>query len=215
VPELVSPSNRRDRRRERTRAALIEAGRKVFAERGVEGATIQLITDTADVAKGSFYNHFASHDEILRAVVSDTLDRLGHRLDRSLADGRPDPARVVAQSLHATLRACVEDPVLGAFLLRGAEAVDLAVAVLGERGRRDLVAGVDSGRFRVADLELTTTMIAGAAAAVIRKRLHAELPFSAEIRFVAEVLRMLGLAADEARSIAAEPSGAAALERPS
>jgi len=204
VSDLKSLPNRRDRRRERTRSALIEAGRRVFADRGVEGATIQQITDTADVAKGSFYNHFASHDEILRAVVADTLGQLGQHLDRALAaDGR-DPAIVVAQSLRATLRACLGDPVLGAFLLRGAEAVDLAVAVLGERGRRDLATGVASGRFQVADVELTATMIAGAAVAVLRKRLRAELPPSADARFVAAVLRLLGLSDDEAQAIASE-----------
>lgn len=202
---MVDPSaapSRHDRRRERTRRALIDAARVVFAERGTEAATIQEIADTADVAKGSFYNHFDSRADVLHAVVEATLDELGAELDCALAGTNEDPARVLAHSLYATVRACVDDPVVGGFVLRTSTVVDVAEAALGERGRRDILAGIRSGRFRAADLELTLTAVAGAAEAVIRRRLRGELAEHAEVGLVALVLRLLGVPEHEARAMA-------------
>ena len=186
----------------RTRNALIDAARVVVAERGAHGATIQEITDAADVAKGSFYNHFASREDVLRAVAAKTLDELGSALDESLDRSTADPASVIARSLYVTLRSCVEDPVLGGFVLRTVNVVDIAEAALGHRGRRDLIAGMKSGRFHSVDVEVLVSVIAGAAASVIRKRLRDELSAEAEVEFVAFVLVALGLPREEARSIA-------------
>lgn len=196
--------SRSDRRRRRTRAALVEAARRVFAAGGVEAATIQQITDAADVAKGSFYNHFDSKADVLRAVVTATLEELGAALDRSADASQRDPARVLAASLRHTLRVCVEDRVLGWFVLRSAGLAEAAQTALGARGRRDLERGRAAGRFRFDDLELTATAIAGAAEAALRGRLRGELSEAAELRFVEMVLRLLDVPADEARSISAE-----------
>ena len=194
---------RSDRRRARTRAALIEAARLVFAEHGVEGATIQQITDTADVAKGSFYNHFESREEIQRAVAAEALEALGAALDREVEQKEPDPARVIAASLACTLRTCIEDPALGGFLLRDGDLLELGGAI-GRRGRRDLLRGRRSGRFHIEDVDTLMTALGGAGQALLRKRLRGELPAASERRFVALALRMLGVAPDEADVISRE-----------
>jgi AcrR family transcriptional regulator len=214
MAETAPSPSRHDRRRERTRVALIDAARAVFAERGTEAATIQEITDTADVAKGSFYNHFDSRADVLRAVVEATLDRLGAALDCSLAGSQEDPARVLAHSLYASIRACVDDPVVGGFVLRTERVIDVAEAALGERGRRDILVGIRSGRFRAADLELTVAAIAGAAEAVIEKRLRGELTERAEIGLVALVLGLLGVPEEQARTLADDAARAHGAERP-
>lgn len=213
MAEAAPSPSRHDRRRERTRAALIDAARVVFAERGTEAATIQEIADTADVAKGSFYNHFDSRADVLRAVVEATLERLGAALDGSVAGGEDDPARVLAHSLYASLRACVEDPVVGGFVLRTAGMVEVADAALGERGRRDLLNGIRSRRFRSTDPELTLTAITGSAAAVIQKRLRGELPEEAEVGLVALVLGLLGVREEEAGLLADAAARAHRAER--
>jgi len=197
-------ASRSDRRRIRTRAALIDAARRVFAERGIAAATIQEIADTADVAKGSFYNHFDSREDILRAVAAATLDALGQRLDRDVREQETDPARVIARSLLSTLRICSEDPTLGGFVLRSAELLDLAESALGSRARRDLTAGRTSGRFRFDDLETVITAIAGASLALLRGRLNGDLEPDAEPRLVGLALRMLGVAPEEADALVEE-----------
>jgi AcrR family transcriptional regulator len=205
-PAMIEPEhpNRMERRRQQTHDALVAAAREVFAARGVDASTISDITEAADVAKGSFYNHFDAKDDVLRTVVATTLADLGDALDRMTEPLREDPARVIAVCLRHTLRACVKDPVVGWFLLRAGEALSVGEAAIGPFGRRDIGRGVASGRFRVDDAELAGTMIGGAMQAVLRRRLRGELEPSADESLTFHALRVLGVPAEEARSIATE-----------
>ncbi|MDP6979984.1 MAG: TetR/AcrR family transcriptional regulator [Myxococcota bacterium] len=206
--------NRAARRRLRTRAALLAAAREVFASQGVGATTIQDITDAADVAKGSFYNNFDSKDACLRAVIEETFAELGRALDMLTEPVRDDAARVVATSLRHMLRACVEDPALGWFILRVGNLISMGGLAVGVYGRRDIQRGLDSGRFHFDDLEIIYTMIGGGAEALMRRRLEGELPAEAEVTFTAHALRLLGIPDDEAEAIANEELSAIDLPLP-
>ncbi|MBW2445212.1 MAG: helix-turn-helix transcriptional regulator [Deltaproteobacteria bacterium] len=200
----ADPTTRTDRRRARTRASLIAAAREVFASQGVEASTIQDITEAADVAKGSFYNHFDSRRSILRAVVDETLGELGRAMDLLTEPMRDDPARVLSVCIRHTLRACVEDPILGWFSLRAGVVMAIGDATLGAYGRRDIRRGIESGRFQCDDLEVALTMLGGGIEALLRRRLLGDLPREADIIFAADSLRLLGVSREEAAAIAAE-----------
>src|ERR671931_2465809 len=86
-----APANRGARRRARTRARLIEAARILFARQGVDATRINEITEAADVGFGSFYNHFASKDEIVAAALDETIEAFGQWLD-ALTASMTDPA---------------------------------------------------------------------------------------------------------------------------
>jgi TetR/AcrR family transcriptional regulator, transcriptional repressor for nem operon len=54
-----------------TRNAILEAGMKLFNERGFSACSVQDITDAADVPKGSFYNHFKSKEALAAELVTE------------------------------------------------------------------------------------------------------------------------------------------------
>lgn len=73
--ETPSIANRNERRRQRTRETILAAADFVFRHKGIDGTTVNEITEQADVAYGSFYNHFKSIDEVVAALVAASVQR--------------------------------------------------------------------------------------------------------------------------------------------
>lgn len=69
----------------RTRAKLLEAAEKVFAELGYSEASIVRITEAAGVAQGTFYLYFASKLEIFEELVEDLNRRVRHAMTEASA----------------------------------------------------------------------------------------------------------------------------------
>ena len=55
----------RDRKKERTRQALIDAAGKLFAEQGYERTTVADIAAAADIGTRTFFSYFASKEELV------------------------------------------------------------------------------------------------------------------------------------------------------
>ncbi len=74
-------------RSESTRAALLGAARRLFAERGYAGVGTEEIVREAGVTRGALYHHFAGKQDLLAAVyeqietevVEDVASRVGPR----------------------------------------------------------------------------------------------------------------------------------------
>jgi AcrR family transcriptional regulator len=65
-----------ERRRERTREALLDAAASVFAQRGFHGASLDEIAETAGYTRGAIYKHFADKEELLHEVCVRLNERL-------------------------------------------------------------------------------------------------------------------------------------------
>ena len=100
--------SRLDRRKARTRQALIDAAVRLIAEGRGDRASIQEITEEADIGFGSFYNHFDSKEQLFQTASEEVLERWGQLIDRASA-GITDPAELFAVG-HADLRAARLDP---------------------------------------------------------------------------------------------------------
>lgn len=62
-------------RRAATRARLAEAAVRVFARKGVEGASVEEICDEAGFTRGAFYSNFESRNELCIDVIQRFMDR--------------------------------------------------------------------------------------------------------------------------------------------
>ncbi len=204
-PRSPRPS-RLDRRKAQTRRALIDAAVRLIGDGRGERASIQEITDAADIGFGSFYNHFDSKEALFRTAFEEVLDRWGALIDRACA-GMSDPAEVVAAAVRMSGRLCWAEPEIAEFLVGAG--IDLLDAPFGlaPRARRDIEAGLAAGRFRVPSTDVGLSVLAGGLLALLRLRLrHPEPVEDAAVDWFAEVsLRMLGLADGEAARIAALP----------
>lgn len=198
------PADRGGRRRLRTRARLIDAARRVFARRGVDLAAIAEITNEADVAVGSFYNHFRSKEALLQAVVLEVVEELGRQLDPVLAT-IADPAETIATGVRHVVRRARADSVFGWFLVRASLYMPTLVVGLAPPLLRDVRRGVESGRFASRNETVSVMAIGGAVLAVIHATMTTPFQPDTEICLVEHVLQLLGIAPEEAREIAERP----------
>ena len=176
-----------------------------MARKGTDATAIQEITDAADVGFGSFYNHFASKEAIVDAVIEDSLESFGDALDH-IADTVKDPAEVFAASIRHVLRKTAEDETWGWFLLRtGLTRTDVVRRGLGRRIARDIAKGIAAGRFKVDDERAVVLAAGGVALAMIAGRLHGALGDDAPERGAHMVLQLLGLTAKDAAKVATRP----------
>lgn len=201
----AEPANRLERRKRRTRAALIKAAQRLIAE-GKLNVPVLEITQSADVGMGSFYNHFESKEQLFEAAVSDVLDAYGSMLDR-LTESIEDPAETFATSFRLTGRLFRRRPQESQILL--ANGLDLLSAERGlaPRALRDIKAGIAAGRFRVDDPDLALAM-AGGALLGLGNLLRAD-PGRDDARaadvVTENVLRLFGLTPAEAHAICRRP----------
>lgn len=80
VLEQETPPSRTEKRATKTRNKLLNAALAVFSESGVDAATIDVITERADLGKGTFYRHFTDKYDIAAVLVEQAIDHLLFRL---------------------------------------------------------------------------------------------------------------------------------------
>ena len=197
--------NRLEQRKARTRAALVRAA-QTFLAAGRQTVPILEITQAADVGMGSFYNHFQTKEELFQAAIEEALDAYGAALDQ-LATDVDDAVRVFAQSFRLTGRLHRRAPELSKVLLHNGLALAGADKGLAPRARRDIEHAVLAGRFTVRDPEVAMVIVAGAALALGQLlHDHPDRDDAATADQVTEdLLRMLGVPADEAHEICRRP----------
>jgi len=197
--------NRLERRKQRTRAALIKAAQRLIAEGKVNVPVLE-ITQAADVGMGSFYNHFDSKEQLFEAAVADVLDAHGALLDR-LTASIDDPAETFATSFRLTGRLFRQRPQESEILLANGPSLLSTERGLAPRALRDIKAAVEGGRFHIDDPELALAM-AGGALLGIGKLLRDDPDrdsASAADAVTEYVLRLFGLSADEAHALCQRP----------
>lgn len=65
----------------KTKRKIFEASMKLFAEKGYDATSIEEITATVGVAKGTLYYHFSSKEEIFNFLIEEGIKLLQNSID--------------------------------------------------------------------------------------------------------------------------------------
>ncbi len=181
-PETTVPAvGRRELRKREVRARITEAAIELFSERGCDEVTVEEVCASADVARKTFYNYYASKQALIREL-SDALllDETSALIELAIESCADTPARlrfVFAQMqenlsnfanlertlVHQALLDLNAEPATGSERLRLVNEAFLMLLEAGlQRGdvRRDVA------------VEFLAEMAAGAMTAVILNWLH-------------------------------------------
>lgn len=202
---MTAQPTRLDRRKARTRRALIDAARRILAEKGTTQVSIQEITDEADVGFGSFYNHFETKEDLFGAAVVEVLDDLGAAVDAACAS-LDDPAEIYAVGVRVTCRIAHTQPAVAQVLLQVGFSYVSEKQGLAARAMRDIERGVETGRFTVSNTQVALATTAGSVLSHVAMSLKDPDSSDADADDLAELLlRMLGMTARSAKAVAHRP----------
>lgn len=94
--------SRRERRRVETRERLFEAAMSLLSERDFDAVTVEMITEAADVGKGTFFNYFANKEAMLEYFFQ-TMARLSTELLQEDESASRDVVSAEVQDCFGTM----------------------------------------------------------------------------------------------------------------
>jgi len=183
-------------RRAKTRAQLVDAGAMLLAERPPEAITVDAVVDAAGVAKGTFYYHFQSIDELAAAVGA----RLGESFDEMLTPARlefRDPVERLSFGFRQFLERAISDTDWARLVVQSSQSP--AEFGLGVRAnlKADLSEAIAQDRLSLRDIGLAADIVIGiwlqVTRGILERGAHRELTSQA----AAAVLRALGALSQE------------------
>jgi AcrR family transcriptional regulator len=160
-----------ERQKSERRRQILEAAKRVFAEAGYHGASINAIIERAQIARGTFYLYFESKaavfDSILDEAMRDLRGRI-HRIDVESPNATP-PQQQLREQVVATLEYIIRDRALATLLLSAghtpdAEAAERLDQFFGEvRGllERAMESGMEIGLLRKVHPQLAAAAMLG------------------------------------------------------
>ena len=91
------------------KAAIERAALELFAEVGIDAASIRMIAERAEVTEGALYRHHKGKDDLVLALFHRYFESIGERLREAAATGSTLEARIPAM-VAAFLATHDEDP---------------------------------------------------------------------------------------------------------
>jgi len=185
-----------ERRRAKTRQSLLDAGMWAIGELGIERLTISSITERADVALGSFYNHFDNREDFLLTLSQQAITDWTVDIRRLRGAGFDNSAERISVAMVVLVRRSIHEPLWARFWTEslGRNLFETTRELL-EVLERLVCEGRDTGLFRVDEPGAMASMLLGIAhqcllhvAAQDEPALHV-----LERTFATAVLRLLGV----------------------
>jgi len=202
----IPAEGRNARRRERTRAALVQAAQELLADGRAHDASIKAITELADVGFGSFFNHFENKAELFDAAVTEVAHRYEDWLDERLV-GATGPLQRLSLSIRYTGRLHLSHPAEANLLIGQYALLYAGKAPLEGRIHADVVGALTALAPNAKPGPSTVISATGAIAAVLAAASTLPEQDRAELAdsLVADVMRLLGATEDVIDELVNEP----------
>ncbi|MET0296255.1 MAG: TetR/AcrR family transcriptional regulator, partial [Microbacterium sp.] len=105
MTDIAMPATRR---REATRQKLLDAAAQVFAEVGLDAASVEAICERAGFSRGAFYSNFETKDELMLAlterIAGEKIDGVTARIQELRETGEDlTPADIVQRVLDVAI----------------------------------------------------------------------------------------------------------------
>ncbi|MFB9907460.1 TetR/AcrR family transcriptional regulator [Allokutzneria oryzae] len=115
---MTAEQGLRERKKQRTRVALVEAALALFAEKGYERTTVAQIAAAADVSTRTFFDHFPSKEDVLFTHPVERAELVMNTI--AACDGSESPSELLVRALKENLLSTVwnQDITSGAAALR-------------------------------------------------------------------------------------------------
>ncbi len=181
-----------------------EAAVRLFAQHGSERINVRDLAEAAGVARGTIYNNVSSVDTLFEEIAGQLSAEMHERI--RLAFGTTtDPAQRLATGVRLFLRHAHDDPHWARFMSRFGQTTAQLREVWQGQPMKDLLAGIESGRYSIAREQLTTAtaMLAGSvlgACLLVQEGYRGWREAGMETAEL--VLRAFGIEAEEARRLA-------------
>lgn len=164
MPSLASP------RRDRRRAEIVSAARRIVAERGLEALTFAALEKKLEFTRGVTTYHFRDKDDLLRAVLESAVREIAQATESEVR-AQDSPADKLRALLHTQTRGFLDRVEAGRVLfafwsrLQADEGARRRNALLYAAYRRQtarlLKEGMRLGAFRAAPVEPLAALVVG------------------------------------------------------
>ena len=100
--------NKQQQRSEETRARLLAAAERSFAQQGFDATGVAMICQLAGVTKGAFYHHFSSKQDVFMELLRRWLEGLDSQMAKlreeaaSIPDELFSMANIIQEVIQAT-----------------------------------------------------------------------------------------------------------------
>lgn len=159
----------------RSRAALIDAGLRLFAERPVDAVSVDEIVAAAGVAKGTFFNHFADKHAFAASLAAAIRLEIEQQVDEA-NDGETDPAYRLAGGMRVAAGFALTNRARTLVMLRADGGSTGAKHPLNAGVSRDLLDAIAAGAARPEAAEWGVLYWIGLCQALMTDIVRRELP---------------------------------------
>ncbi len=147
-------------RRAQTRAQILKAAEKLLSERPAAAVTVDSLVLAAGVAKGTFYYHFQSMDELVAAVGEKLADSFDEMLAPELM-AIADPVLRLSFAFTRFLHKAIADPVWARLVVQNAQSPAVFGRGIRAHLKTDLEQAIREGRVSLEDADLAADIVIG------------------------------------------------------